>query len=79
MSSRHFVSGLHTLVNYHPNYFFGILSMWYKWYNQFMNKLTAFILKKYARMSGEKKIRLGLNLSKMVRDVRKAGMAKMGA
>lgn len=43
-----------------------------------MNKLTAFILKKYAKMSGEKKIRLALSLSKMVRDVRKAGIAKMG-
>lgn len=44
-----------------------------------MNKLTAFILKKYARMSGEKKIRLGLSLSQMVRDVRKTGKAQTGA
>lgn len=44
-----------------------------------MNKLTTFILKKYARMSGEKKIRLSLSLSKTVRDVREAGKAKMGA
>lgn len=44
-----------------------------------MKKLTLFILKKYAKMSGEKKIRLGMSLSQMVRDVRKAGIAKMGA
>lgn len=44
-----------------------------------MNKLTTFILKKYAKMSGEKKIRLALSLSKMVRDVREAGKARMGA
>lgn len=44
-----------------------------------MNKLTTFILKKYARMSGEKKIRLAMSLSQMVRDVRKMGKAQMGA
>lgn len=44
-----------------------------------MNKLTAFILKQYVKMSGEKKIRLGMNLSQMVRDVRKMGKSKMGA
>ncbi len=43
-----------------------------------MNKLTQFILKKYAKMSGEKKVRLGMSLSQMVRDVRKAGIDKMG-
>ena len=44
-----------------------------------MKKVTRFILKEYAKMSGEKKIRLALSLSKMVRDVRKAGIVKMGA
>lgn len=45
----------------------------------FMNRLTEFILKKYARMSGEKKIRLGMGLSKTVLDVRKTGKAQTGA
>lgn len=44
-----------------------------------MKKITLFILKKYAQMSGEKKIRLGMSLSKMVRDVRKAGVVQTGA
>jgi len=44
-----------------------------------MNKLTTFILKKYAQMSGEKKVSLAMSLSQMVRDVRKMGRAKMGA
>lgn len=44
-----------------------------------MKKLTRFILRKYAEMSGEKKIRLAMDLSSMVREVRKAGVAKMGA
>lgn len=44
-----------------------------------MNRLTKFILKQYTRMSGEKKIRLAMNLSQMVRDVRKMGKAQMGA
>ena len=44
-----------------------------------MKKVTLFLLKKYAKMSGEKKVRLGMSLSQMVRDVRKMGIAKMGA
>ncbi len=44
-----------------------------------MNKLARFILKKYAQMSGEKKIRLGMSLSQMVRDVRKTGAIQTGA
>lgn len=44
-----------------------------------MKKLTRFILKKYSQMSGDKKIRLGMSLSKMVREVRKAGSAQTGA
>lgn len=41
--------------------------------------MTRYILKKYARMSGEKKIRLAMDLSKMVRDVRKMGVVQTGA
>lgn len=44
-----------------------------------MKKVTLFILKKYAQMSGDKKIRLGMSLSKMARDVRKSGAAQTGA
>lgn len=44
-----------------------------------MKKLTRFLLKKYAKMSGEKKVHLGMSLSQTVRDVRKAGIVKMGA
>lgn len=44
-----------------------------------MNKLTTFILKQYTKMSGEKKIRLGMSLSQTVRDIRKTGKAKTGA
>lgn len=44
-----------------------------------MKKLTRFILKQYAQMSGDKKIRLAMSLSKMVRDVRKAGLTQTGA
>ncbi len=44
-----------------------------------MEKLTQFILKKYAKMSGEKKVRLGMSLSQMARDVRKAGTIQTGA
>lgn len=44
-----------------------------------MKKITRFILKKYSKMSGEKKIQLGMDLSQMARDVRAAGKLKMGA
>lgn len=44
-----------------------------------MQKLTNLILKKYAQMSGDQKIRLGLSLSKMVREVRKAGKITTGS
>lgn len=43
-----------------------------------MKRLTYFILKKYAKMSGEKKIRLAMDLSLMVREVRKAGKEATG-
>ena len=44
-----------------------------------MKKVTKFILKQYAKMSGEKKIRLAMDLSQMVREVRKMGHAQTGA
>jgi hypothetical protein len=44
-----------------------------------MKKLTKFILKKYSQMSGDRKIRLGLSLSEMVRQVRKSGKIATGA
>lgn len=44
-----------------------------------MKKITAFILKKYAQMPGQKKIRLAMSLSEMVRDVRAAGKVQTGA
>ena len=43
-----------------------------------MKKLTAFILKEYGKMSGDKRIRLGLSLSNMVRVVRRAGIKATG-
>lgn len=39
-----------------------------------MKKTTSFLLKKYARMSGDEKIRLGLSLSQAVRNVRQDGI-----
>lgn len=42
-------------------------------------KNTTLILKKYAQMSGDKKVRLALNLSEMVRKVREAGKLATGA
>lgn len=44
-----------------------------------MKKLTDFILKKYQQMPGDKKIRLGLSLSEMVRKVRASGLKSTGA
>ncbi len=43
-----------------------------------MKHVTSDILKKYARMSGDKKVRIGLDLSRMVRKVRKAGSIATG-
>jgi len=40
--------------------------------------LTQFLLSRYRRMSGSKKIRLGMELSETVRKVRKAGMVATG-
>jgi hypothetical protein len=44
-----------------------------------MKKLVKFLLKGYAKMSGDKKVRLGMKLSEAVRQVRKAGIAATGA
>lgn len=41
-------------------------------------KMTAYLLKQYAKMSGEKKIRIAMKLSAAVRAVRKAGMLATG-
>lgn len=38
-----------------------------------MNKISRFLFKKYAAMSGDKKISLALQLSEQVRAVRQAG------
>jgi len=43
-----------------------------------MKKVTLFLLKQYAKMSGEKKIRIAMGLSKAVREVRKAGKLATG-
>lgn len=43
-----------------------------------MKRLTSLIIKKYQQMSGDQRIRLGLSLSEMVREVRKAGKAITG-
>jgi len=44
-----------------------------------MKKQTLYILKKYSKMSGDQKMRLGFTLSAMVREVRKCGKKTMGA
>jgi hypothetical protein len=43
-----------------------------------MKKMASFLVKKYAQMSGEKKIRIGFDLSKTVRLVREAGSMATG-
>lgn len=40
--------------------------------------LNQLLLLKYQKMPGEKKVRLGMQLSEMVRKVRKAGIAATG-
>jgi hypothetical protein len=44
-----------------------------------MKRLSKLVIKKYSQMPGEKKIRLGLSLSKMVRQIRKEGLLATGA
>jgi len=41
-------------------------------------KINKLLLSKYRKMSGDKKIRLGMRLSEMVRKVRKAGAVATG-
>ena len=43
-----------------------------------MKKIVSFLVKKYAKMSGEKKTRIALTLSKTVRVVRRAGSVATG-
>jgi hypothetical protein len=43
------------------------------------DKLTNFILKKYAQMPGEEKVRLAMELSETVRQARKDGKTATGA
>jgi hypothetical protein len=43
-----------------------------------MKKMTSFLVKKYAKMSGNKKIHIAFNLSKTVRLVRQAGSVATG-
>lgn len=40
--------------------------------------LTQFLIASYRKMSGDKKVRLGMQLSEMARKVRKAGIAATG-
>jgi len=44
-----------------------------------MKKACPILLKRYSEMSGDKKVRLGLRLSEMVRQVRKEGKVATGA
>ncbi len=41
-----------------------------------MRKVTQFMLKQYAKMSGDKKVRIAMQWSKLVRDVNKIGLAQ---
>lgn len=43
-----------------------------------MKKLTKFMLKRYAQIPGEQKIRLGMELSEIVREVRRNGKQATG-
>jgi len=44
-----------------------------------MKKAGPILLKRYSEMSGDKKVRLGLRLSEVVRQVRKEGKVATGA
>ncbi|MCJ7826237.1 hypothetical protein MUP56_01310 [Patescibacteria group bacterium] len=43
-----------------------------------MKKMAPFLLKQYSRMSGEKKMRIAMQLSKAVREMRAAGKRARG-
>lgn len=38
-----------------------------------MKNVTSFLIKQYAKMPGDKKVEIGMNLSKVIRQVRKDG------
>lgn len=40
--------------------------------------MASDLIKKYSRMSGDKKVRIGLDLSRLVREVRKSGSIATG-
>jgi len=42
-----------------------------------MKKLAPFLIKKYSEMSGDKKVKISLSLSEMVRKIRKEGEIAM--
>ena len=44
-----------------------------------MKKIIPFLLKQYKKMSGDKKIRIAMQLSQFVRNVRKDGIRTTGA
>jgi len=48
-------------------------------FGELMKKVGSILLKRYSEMSGDKKVRLGLRLSEMVRQVRKEGKVATGA
>lgn len=43
-----------------------------------MKKMASFLVEKYAKMSGDKKIHIAFDLSKTVRQVRQAGNVATG-
>ena len=38
-----------------------------------MKKIASFLIKKYSEMSGDKKVKIALSLSEMVRKIKKEG------
>ena len=44
-----------------------------------MKKLAPFLLKQYSKMSGDKKVRIAMAWSKLVRDVNKEGKIQTNA
>ncbi len=43
-----------------------------------MKKITPYLLKQYKHMSGDKKVRIAMKLSQLVRIVRQAGVRATG-
>ena len=54
------------------------MEIMYNWAMAQRKNLTQFLLSRYGKMSGSKKVRLGMELSEMVRKVRKAGKVATG-